>query len=115
MGLQGRRVPVGALSAVGYGESAPIADNSSDAGRETNRRIEFRLVAPANVPAANASTASAAPGTDGAATDAAADGPPIEAQKATDDTPRPKLRPDNGGADTGGTDAGGTDAGATND
>jgi OOP family OmpA-OmpF porin len=46
LGLQGRRVLVGSLSAVGYGETRPVADNDSPAGRETNRRIEFTLVGP---------------------------------------------------------------------
>ncbi|MFV0384449.1 OmpA family protein, partial [Paracoccus sp. (in: a-proteobacteria)] len=32
------------VTARGYGESQPIASNDSDAGREANRRIEFRLV-----------------------------------------------------------------------
>ncbi len=38
------RVPVGDLKAVGYGESTPIADNATEAGREANRRIEFLLL-----------------------------------------------------------------------
>ena len=46
LGLQGRRVLVGSLSAVGYGETRPVADNDSPAGRETNRRIEFTLLGP---------------------------------------------------------------------
>ncbi|WP_223191354.1 OmpA family protein [Paracoccus thiocyanatus] len=33
------------LTAKGYGESRPIADNDTDAGREANRRIEFLLLA----------------------------------------------------------------------
>lgn len=32
------------LRAVGYGESQPVADNGSDAGRSANRRIEFRII-----------------------------------------------------------------------
>lgn len=46
VGLQGRRVLVGSVSAKGYGESVPIADNATEEGREANRRIEFRLIAP---------------------------------------------------------------------
>jgi OOP family OmpA-OmpF porin len=46
LGLQGRRVLVGSLTAVGYGETRPVADNDSPAGRETNRRIEFTLLGP---------------------------------------------------------------------
>lgn len=32
------------IAAKGYGESQPIADNGTDAGRQLNRRIEFRVV-----------------------------------------------------------------------
>jgi OOP family OmpA-OmpF porin len=44
--LADRRVPIARISATGYGEAEPIADNDTEAGREANRRIEFRLVAP---------------------------------------------------------------------
>ncbi len=45
MALQGRRVDVSRMKAVGYGEARPIADNRDEAGREANRRIEFTLLA----------------------------------------------------------------------
>ncbi|MEO8242042.1 MAG: OmpA family protein [bacterium] len=43
--LQGRQVDVSGMTAVGYGEGVPVADNGTDVGREANRRIEFRLLA----------------------------------------------------------------------
>jgi OOP family OmpA-OmpF porin len=77
LGLQGRRVLVGSLSAVGYGETRPVADNDSPEGRETNRRIEFTLLGP--VAAAGSGPAPAeAPALAGGA-DAAAPGDPASA------------------------------------
>jgi len=32
------------LSAVGYGEKSPVADNNTDSGRALNRRIEIKIV-----------------------------------------------------------------------
>lgn len=45
-GLLARRVLTSNLTAVGYGESQPIADNETEEGREANRRIEFTLTTP---------------------------------------------------------------------
>ncbi len=39
--LEDQGVPAGLLSVRGYGETQPIADNSSAAGREANRRVEL--------------------------------------------------------------------------
>jgi OOP family OmpA-OmpF porin len=44
--LRARRVLTGSFTAKGYGETRPIQDNDTEAGREANRRIEFRLIRP---------------------------------------------------------------------
>ena len=44
--IMSRRVLTSNLSARGYGEAEPIADNGTEAGREANRRIEFKLILP---------------------------------------------------------------------
>ena len=47
--LRGVRVKLKSLTAEGYGETQPTADNSTEEGREANRRIEFRLLTPATL------------------------------------------------------------------
>lgn len=47
--LRARRVLTGTFTAKGFGEENPIADNGTEAGREANRRIEFRLMRPDTV------------------------------------------------------------------
>jgi outer membrane protein OmpA-like peptidoglycan-associated protein len=42
--LTNRGVSPGRLQAKGYGESQPVADNSTDEGRALNRRVELSPV-----------------------------------------------------------------------
>lgn len=66
-------IPTGNMTAHGYGESQPVSDNDTDAGREANRRIEFMLLADAPVVSADAAPAPVVTGvTADEATEAAA-------------------------------------------
>ena len=44
--LIARGVAAGQITAVGFGEARPIADNGTDPGRQQNRRVEFVVVRP---------------------------------------------------------------------
>jgi outer membrane protein OmpA-like peptidoglycan-associated protein len=39
-----RGVDKSRLSAKGYGQDLPIADNNTDVGRQANRRVQFSIV-----------------------------------------------------------------------
>jgi len=113
LALQGRRVDISGMTALGYGEAAPIADNATEAGREANRRIEFVLKGtPAAAPETVTETATetsaesadpgsapaAAPDADGSPAPAAA-GPDFSGDTSpsvapTEKTIAPKPRPD---------------------
>ena len=43
--LATQAVPAGRMSTIGYGESQPIADNSTAAGKQANRRVEVAIMA----------------------------------------------------------------------
>ena len=90
--LQGRRVDVSNMTALGYGETFPIADNSSEDGREANRRIEFVLKGASEpVAAALGDTPAVADPAADAVPDFTADTSPSVAP--TEQTIRPKPRP----------------------
>lgn len=59
LALQGRQIDVSGMVARGYGEADPLADNTTEAGREANRRIEFRLIGAVKPASADAAKAAA--------------------------------------------------------
>lgn len=103
LALQGRQVDVSGMVATGYGETAPIADNATDPGREANRRIAFTLIGDGKRAGAGAG-ASDAPGKPEPSVEAgtaspAASGPDFSGDTSLSVAPkektiRPKTRPE---------------------
>ncbi|MEM7473261.1 MAG: OmpA family protein [Pseudomonadota bacterium] len=73
--LQERRVLTSNMTARGYGEVDPIADNDTEAGREANRRIAFTLLTDARA-APSDEVAEEAGSQDGSETEGAAETTP---------------------------------------
>ncbi|THD85131.1 hypothetical protein E7811_05310 [Aliigemmobacter aestuarii] len=82
--LQGRRAPVELMTAVGYGETRPIADNGTEEGREANRRIEFTLLGGTAPDAVETESGGEAAGEDATATAGTPAEPPATDQTAAD-------------------------------
>lgn len=101
LALQGRQIDVSGMIARGYGEADPLADNGSEAGREANRRIEFRLIGapkPASPDAGKAATAAQGSDAAQAAANAAQEGPDFSGDSSPSAAPEektiaPKPRP----------------------
>ncbi|MGG7644822.1 OmpA family protein [Rhodovulum sp. YNF3179] len=95
-GLLQRGVLTANLTAQGYGEAEPIADNDTEEGREANRRIAFKLIVPALEEVesdADTAQSDAAPEAPADPPAAPADPPRvIDADTATD-VPEPAPRP----------------------
>lgn len=72
--LRARRVLTSSFTAKGYGETSPIADNSTEEGREANRRIEFKLIRPEPSPPEQETTLETLAGSGDTAIDEAAEG-----------------------------------------
>lgn len=101
LALQGRRVDISGMTAVGYGEATPIADNATEEGREENRRIEFVLkgahtgteadAAAVVAPAAGDAGTTAPPANPNTAPEAVADGGEAAAVEPAKATPAETL------------------------
>ena len=39
-----RRIEASRLTAVGFGQEQPVADNNTDEGRAKNRRVQFKII-----------------------------------------------------------------------
>jgi OmpA-OmpF porin, OOP family len=98
LALQGRRVDISGMTAIGFGETVPIADNETEDGREANRRIEFVLKGSAGAEVAE-SGSGAPPANPASADGAPAAGPDFSGDISpsvapTEKTIPPKARPE---------------------
>ena len=91
-GLLARGIPVSDLVAKGYGPEFPIADNATAAGREANRRIEFKLIGAA-ADAARAESAGTTPEAVAPAELPDESGLAIRVTQGAGETLRPRPRP----------------------
>lgn len=69
--LEDKGIAADRMTASGYGESQPVADNETDEGREVNRRVELKITSGTTKSLAPADTV---PATEPAAADASTDG-----------------------------------------
>ncbi|MCK8464368.1 OmpA family protein [Aliiroseovarius sp. S1339] len=94
--LLSRRILTTNLTAQGYGEENPIADNGTEDGREANRRIEFRLLDAPTTDATEGADDGAEPQAEGDEEADAADPPfsGVDVFAPKPDDARPKPRPE---------------------
>ena len=96
-GLRARRIITSNFTVRGYGEERPIADNSTEEGREANRRIEFRLIPREDVPVTRETTLDAiAQEPDAPAGEAGSDDAPDEGSGDGESGPEPDTDPAEG-------------------